>query len=86
MSILLLPLWVLSGAMFPGQPGTLLGYLVSANPLSYAVSAVRRGLYGAVLPGGMLPPGRAPWLEVLVLLGFFTAALALAVRVCQRRR
>lgn len=86
MSVLLLPLWVLSGSMFPARPGTIMGYLVSANPLSYAVSAVRRGMYGAALPAGMLPAGRGAWLEVLMLLGFSAAALALAVSVCRRRR
>jgi daunorubicin resistance ABC transporter membrane protein len=86
MSVLLLPLWILSGSMFPARPGTVLGYLVSANPMSYAVSAVRRGMYGAALPAGMLPAGRGAWLEVLVLFGFSALALALAVRVCQRRR
>jgi daunorubicin resistance ABC transporter membrane protein len=86
MSVLLLPLWVLSGSMFPARAGTIMGYLVSANPLSYAVSAVRRGMYGAALPSGMLPADRGAWLEVLMLLGFSAAALALAVSVCQRRR
>ena len=86
MSLLLLPLWILSGAMFPARSGTLLGAIVSANPMSYAVSAVRRGLYGAALPQGMLPLGRGAWLEVLVLLAFSVASTLLAVRVCYRRR
>ena len=86
MSVLLLPLWVLSGSMFPAKPGTLMGYLVSANPLSYAVSAVRRGMYGVALPEGMQLGSRDPWLELAMLFGFFAAALALAVSVCQRRR
>jgi daunorubicin resistance ABC transporter membrane protein len=86
MSLLLLPLWILSGAMFPARPGTVLGLIVSANPMSYAVSAVRRGLYGAALPSGMLPLGRSPWLEVLVLLAFALASTLVAVRVCYRRR
>jgi ABC-type multidrug transport system permease subunit len=86
MSLLLLPLWILSGAMFPGRPGTWLGAIVRANPMSYAVSAVRRGLYGAALPAGMLPSGRSPWLEVLVLLGFVLMATLAAVSVCQRKR
>jgi daunorubicin resistance ABC transporter membrane protein len=86
MSVLLLPLWILSGAMFPGRPGTWLGWVVRLNPMSYAVSAVRRGIYGAALPAGMLPEGRGPWLEVLVLSGFVVLATAWAVRVCQRRR
>jgi daunorubicin resistance ABC transporter membrane protein len=86
MSLLLLPLWILSGAMFPAQSGTVVGAIVSANPMSYAVSAVRRGLYGAALPAGMLPVGRGPWLEVLVLLAFTVATTLFAVRICYRRR
>jgi daunorubicin resistance ABC transporter membrane protein len=86
MSLFLLPLWILSGAMFPARSGTLLGAIVAANPMSYAVSAVRRGLYGAALPPGMLPVGRGPWLEVLVLFVFVLMATLVAVSVCQRRR
>jgi ABC-type polysaccharide/polyol phosphate export permease len=86
MSVLLLPLWILSGSMFPGKPGTVLGYVVAFNPMSYAVSAVRRGMYGAALPVGMLPGGRSAWLEVSVLLGFVLVATLTAVRVCQRNR
>ena len=86
MSVLLLPLWILSGAMFPGRPGTVLGWIVTLNPMSYAVSAVRRGIYGAALPAGMLPEGRGPWLEVLVLFGFALVSTLTAIRVCQRKR
>jgi ABC-2 type transport system permease protein len=86
MSVLLLPLWILSGAMFPGRPGTVMGWVVNLNPMSYAVSAVRRGIYGSALPLGMLPEGRGPWLEVLVLLGFTLVAAFAAIRVCQQRR
>jgi daunorubicin resistance ABC transporter membrane protein len=86
MSLLLLPLWILSGAMFPAQPGSVFHLIASANPMSYAVSAVRRGLYGTTLPAGMLEPGRGVWLEVLVLLLFALASTALAVRVCVSKR
>lgn len=84
MSVGLLPLWILSGAMFPVQSGVM-GVLAAANPMSYAVTAVRRGLYGAQLPAA-LAEGHTALLEVAVLGGFTAAMLGLAVFVCQRRR
>ena len=47
MSALLIPLWVLSGAMFPIRgAGPLLGAFMSINPMRFAVDGVRRALYG----------------------------------------
>jgi daunorubicin resistance ABC transporter membrane protein len=86
MSVLLLPLWILSGAMFPAPAGSWLSIVIAFNPLSYAVSAVRRGLYGAALPSGMLARTHSPWLDVMVLLVFAAVSTFVAVRVCQRRR
>jgi daunorubicin resistance ABC transporter membrane protein len=86
MSLLLLPLWILSGAMFPATPGSVLGVIAACNPMSYAVSAVRRGLYGAKLPASLLPAGHSLALELLVLALFTVAATLVAVRVCQRKR
>jgi ABC-2 type transport system permease protein len=47
MNIFLIPLWLLSGAVFPaaGAPAWL-GWVMTVNPLSYSVRAVRAGLYG----------------------------------------
>lgn len=46
MNLFLIPMWFLSGAMFPseGAHGTM-RFLMSINPLTYGVSAIRRGLY-----------------------------------------
>ncbi len=44
MSVFLLPMWLLSGAFFPA-PGGWLGWVMKANPLTYAVAGVRRLLY-----------------------------------------
>ncbi len=79
---LLVPLWVLSGAMFPvpaDKPG--LAALMRLNPISYGVSAVRRALAGPSAPGA-LPGGAAR--DLLVCAGFAAAALALAA-VSSRR-
>jgi ABC-type polysaccharide/polyol phosphate export permease len=46
---LLLPLWAVSGAMFPAPSGGPLAAVVHANPVTYAVSAVRRALHGEVV-------------------------------------
>ncbi|HKP61577.1 MAG TPA: ABC transporter permease [Polyangiales bacterium] len=84
MSVVLLPLWILSGAMFPPGSGWL-QLVAAANPLTYAVAAVRRGLYGSQLPAA-LEHGSHSWLELLVLCVFTLAAVWAAVAVCQRRR
>jgi ABC-2 type transport system permease protein len=46
MNLFLIPMWFLSGAMFPasGARGALRG-LMNVNPLTYGVSALRRALY-----------------------------------------
>jgi ABC-2 type transport system permease protein len=46
MNLFLIPMWFLSGAMFPseGAHGTM-RLLMSINPLTYGVSAIRRALY-----------------------------------------
>jgi ABC-type polysaccharide/polyol phosphate export permease len=79
---LLVPLWVLSGAMFPVPEGSpALAAIMRWNPISYAVSAVRRALAGAAAPGA-LPGSAARDLAVCVV--FAAAALALAVLAARR--
>lgn len=84
-SLTLMPLMFFSGAMFPpnGLPGWL-GIVVKANPLTYAVDAVRRTLPGNALLGttdtrlllwGWSPP--VP-LELGLLAGVTAVALAVA--------
>jgi len=43
MSVLLLPMWLLSGAFFPATSGWL-GWIVRLNPLTYGVAGIRRHL------------------------------------------
>jgi ABC-2 type transport system permease protein len=46
MNLFLIPLWLLSGAVFPSEGApTWLGWVMKANPLSYGVTALRAGLY-----------------------------------------
>jgi daunorubicin resistance ABC transporter membrane protein len=85
MSLLLLPMWILSGAMFPSVGSPVIGVVQALNPMSYAVSAVRRAMYGGALPASTgLPYSTA--LEMLVLAAFAAGSLAAALAVCHKRR
>jgi daunorubicin resistance ABC transporter membrane protein len=78
----LVPLWVLSGAMFPapaGHPG--LAAALRLDPLAHAVSAIRRALAGPAAPGA-LPGSAASDLAACAL--FAAGALAVAVLVARR--
>jgi daunorubicin resistance ABC transporter membrane protein len=85
MSVLLIPLWILSGAMFPMTDGPRwILWLGRCNPMAYAVAGVRRALYGGAAPGGVGVPS-TPALELGVTIGFAVVAVAVAVAVCSRR-
>jgi len=42
--LLLFPMWLLSGAFFPGGGGGLLAWIVRLNPLTYGVAGLRHYL------------------------------------------
>ena len=48
MSVVLMPMWLVSGAMFPGEDTVVLTLIIRLNPLSYGVAGVRRLLSGNV--------------------------------------
>ncbi len=81
---LLVPLWVVSGAMFPASPEhPVFSAVMRANPVAYAVSATRRALEGPGAPGVL--PGSAAT-DLLVLALFAAVALGLAALAARRRR
>lgn len=57
MNLLLLPMWVLSGALFPAEGAAgWLRFLLTINPLTYGVAALRRALYPPeAVAAGALP-------------------------------
>jgi ABC-2 type transport system permease protein len=62
MSVLLFPMWLLSGAFFPAAKGSVLGYLVMVNPLTYGVAGLRHYLAGGeIIEGGWLPSIGLSW-------------------------
>ncbi len=86
MSVALIPLWMLSGAMFPATGGSAwVRALMAADPMTYTVSAVRRGLQGGVVPLGLLPAWSSPAIELGVTAGFATLSLMAATLLCRRR-
>lgn len=71
MSLLLLPLWIVSGAMFPRATGPL-AFLLHWNPLAPMLHALRASLEGSSIPAGT-------WLVLCTLaLAGVAAALAAA--------
>jgi ABC-2 type transport system permease protein len=78
MSVLLIPLWILSGAMFPleGAAGWL-RWIMKVNPMAYCVSGIRRGLAGHGTG--------SPMIELAIVGGFALLATITAAWVCSRR-
>jgi len=82
--MLLIPLWVISGAMFPPGEGVYAA-VMRLNPVAYGVSAVRHALYGG-LASEQMTMSQAPWLEVALVGVFAVICIFLASIVCTRRR
>jgi len=81
MSLVLFPMWLLSGAIFPSQPGSWFTWITYCNPLTYAVAGVRHLMIedSARLAGD-------PSLGVCVAVTFLFAASFLALDVLMTRR
>ena len=78
MSVFLLPMWLLSGAFFPATDNVL-AYVLTVNPLTYAVAGLRRLLFGFAFPD--LPSAAVC---LLVTAGF--AVLCLTIAAWSARR
>ena len=68
MSLVLFPLWILSGALFPAAGlHPVLGVLVHVNPMTYAVAWTRRAMHGGAVPEGAIPAFSSFALETAVV-------------------
>jgi ABC-2 type transport system permease protein len=55
MNLFLIPMWLLSGALFPASGAQKwMAWVMKVNPLTYGVTAIRAGLYNQPLPAGAL--------------------------------
>ena len=83
MNLLLIPLWLLSGAVFPvAGAHPLIGIVMGVNPLTYGVAALRRTLYLSAPDAVANLPGL--WLSVLVMIAFGGVCFSLAVRTAEK--
>lgn len=80
MNLILIPIWFLSGAVFPisGVP-RMLGWVMRANPLTYGMAALRRSLYAGDAAAVSALPGLAPALAVTVAFAAVSFLVATAV-------
>lgn len=84
MSMLLMPMWLLSGAFFPGSETGWLSWVMRLNPLTYGVAALRRLLYWNVeLPVSIGLPSMTASLIVTFL--FALACIVLSVMLATRQ-
>jgi len=76
MNLLLIPLWLLSGAFFPARAGSWTESVISLNPLAYVTAAVRRAFYGDGADLGLVPSyGMAMFVTALFAAAMFLLAL-----------
>jgi ABC-2 type transport system permease protein len=86
MSVVLIPAWVLSGAMFPiNGAGRLVSGLMKFNPMRFAVEGVRRALYGSSSLAALGIPSGSAMRELLALSIFAAIALGISAWRVQRR-
>lgn len=84
MSVVLIPLWLISGAMFPLKgAATWLHYLMMINPMAYCVEGIRFALYGGIIPKGLGLIFNSFSLYITVDLIFCGFMFFLAVKKCQ---
>jgi daunorubicin resistance ABC transporter membrane protein len=82
----LIPLWMLSGAMFPPSGDShWIGTLMALDPMTYTVSAIRRGFHGDALPAALVPAGGSAAMDLALLALVALVALGAAVTLCRRR-
>ncbi len=83
MNLILMPIWFLSGAVFPvsGVP-RVLGWVMRGNPLTYGVAALRQSLYAGNPSAVSALPGLA--FALAVTTGFAAISFLAAVAVARR--
>lgn len=79
MNLFLIPMWLLSGAFFPASGASRwLAWVMTVNPLTYGVAAVRHALY---LGRDNVATTPSPMVSIVVTIGFAVVMIVLAGRV-----
>ncbi|HUG90681.1 MAG TPA: ABC transporter permease, partial [Planctomycetaceae bacterium] len=84
MSVFLLPMWLLSGAFFPGEGSGWMEWVIRLNPLTYGVAGLRRLMYADV-EFGVSPTLPPLGVSLAVTTAFCAVCVALAVAMTRRR-
>ncbi len=82
MGVLLIPLWLISGAMFPLPTDGWLHYVSAVNPMTYGLDGLRHGFEG----GSSAIASTSPVTTFLALVAYAVLAFALAVYVARAKR
>lgn len=86
MNLVLIPMWLLSGALFPASGAPIwLQWVIKLNPVTYCVLAVQWVLYDdvAAVTGGSPAPA---WLAILLTILFAAGVLAASVFLARKPR
>ena len=85
MSIILIPGWILSGAMFPiNHENLVLSWIMSFNPMSYIVDGVRRSFYSDIPIGTTV--SNSALVDLVVVIGFTLFSLVWANVIVTRSK
>jgi ABC-2 type transport system permease protein len=82
MSVFLFPMWLLSGAFFPGSDSGWLSWIIRLNPLTYGVAGLRRLMTSNSEAVARLPPLS---LCILITVAFGVVCTAVAVWMTERQ-
>lgn len=83
MSVFLMPMWLLSGAFFPGGDSGWLSWVIRLNPLTYGVAGLRRLMYAETDVASNGLPSLSLCLAVTSL--FCAVCVSLSVWMTRRR-
>lgn len=84
MNLLLFPMWLLSGALFPAAGASAwISWVMAINPLTYGVLPLRNALYTGA---EMQTPGESIWICLFVLAGFSVLFLGVSTFLVNRNR
>ncbi len=83
---LLMPLWALSGAMFPPHlEGSVFGYLMQFNPIAHGMTGLRHAFYEGSAPASTVLK-MTPEAALMAVAAFALCTLVMAMLCCEQRR